>query len=346
MHVRTLVVLSTVVIAMLVGLGAWAQHLLRQSFERLEATEAAEEVQLALQRFDDRCVVLTTAAVAWSQWSSAETDLSLAVAPLPGEASALFELHLGDSVPDIGRMALSDALPVRHIPVLMEAVLAKDAPRELGTNGRVLVRLDDGLVLVVWSNRVLPDGGIGAVVAGRRLDEQWIGTFGDGIRHQVRLRPWAEVSLSDAALRQLDGPEGMVLQPGDDEELLAHGRIDLAGGPLVVTLSLDRGIVAAGDLTWDILITAIAFTGGILVVAVLLLLDRFRARPRPAQRSATWGARLAQRWRDVRSRRSGAGDPWFRGRIDTLPRHNQPQRHGGPALPLRCGRPGGGSDRH
>lgn len=272
-HVRTLVVLSTVVIAMLVGLGAWTHQLLRQSFERLEATEAAEEVQLALQRFDDRCVALSTAAVAWSQWSSAEADLSLAVAPLPGEASALFELHLGDATPDIGRLALSDALPVRHIPLLMEAVLAKDAPRELGTTGRVLVRLDDGMVLVVWSNRVLPDGGIGAVVAGRRLDEQWINTFGDGIRHQVRLRPRAAVSLSDAALRELDGPEGMVLQPSDDEELLAHGRIDLAGGPLVVTLSLDRGIVAAGDLTWNILITAIAFTGGFLVVAVLLLLE-------------------------------------------------------------------------
>lgn len=272
-HVRTLVVLSTVVIAMLVGLGAWTHQLLRQSFERLEATEAAEDVQLALQRFDDRCVALTAAAVAWSEWASAETGLSLAVTPLPGDASALFELHLDDPVPDIGRMVLSDALPARHIPLLMEAVLATDMANGLGTTGRVLVRLDDGLVLVVWSNRVLPDGTIGAVVAARRLDERWISAFGDGVRHPVRLRPLAEVSLSDAALRQLDGPEGMVLQPGEAEELLAHGRIDLAGGPLVVTLSLDRGIVAAGDLTWDILITAIAFTGGILVVAVLMLLE-------------------------------------------------------------------------
>ena len=272
-HVRTLVVLLAVVVAMLVGQGIWAHHLLRQSFERLEAAEAAEEVQLALQRFDDNGVALMAAAVAWSQWSSGTGELPMSLPTMPGDASVLFELHRAGSIPDLGRMALSDELPVSEIPLLIEAVLAHNPTPELGTNGRALVRVNRGMMLVVWSNRVLPDGVVGAVVAGRWLDEPWVRDFGDGIRHQVRVRPRAEISLRDADLRLLDGPEGMVLQPVNDDELLAHGRLDIHNGPLVVTLSLDRGIVGAGDLTWDILMTAIAITGGILVVAVLLLME-------------------------------------------------------------------------
>lgn len=272
-HVRTLVVLLAVVVAMLVGLGLWAQQLLRQSFERLEATEAAEEVQLAIQRFDDRGVALAAAAMAWSQWSSGTVDQPVSLPTLPGDASVVFELHLAGSAPDLGRMALSDELPVRELPVLIEAVLAYDPTHELGTNGRALVRVNSGMMLVVWSNRVLPDGVIGAVVAGCWLNERWAKEFGDELRHDLRVRPRAEVDLRDAERRLLDGPEGVVLQPANEDELLAHGRIDINGGPLVVTLSLDRGIVAAGDLTWDILMTAIAITGGILVVAVLVLME-------------------------------------------------------------------------
>jgi hypothetical protein len=269
-HVRTLVVLLTVVAAMLIGLGAWAHQLLRQSFERLEAAEAGEEVRLALQRFDERGDALLAAAVTWSQWSDGMVDLPT----LPGGATVLCELQLAGATPDLGRMALGEAMPVEGMPVLIEAVLSHDPMLELGSQERALVRIDNRPLLVVWSGRVLPDGVIGAVVAGRWLDERWAKELGDGIRHPVRLRPRTGLGLRDADLRQLDGPQGMVLQPVDGDELLAHGRIDIHGGPLVVTLSLDRGIVAAGDLTWEILMAAIAIAGGILVVAVLLLLER------------------------------------------------------------------------
>ncbi|MBA3700864.1 MAG: hypothetical protein H0W78_18600 [Planctomycetes bacterium] len=273
-HVRTLVVLLAVMAAMLISLGAWAHQLLRQSFERLEAAEANEEMQAALQCFDDRCVALTTAAVAWSDWSSGMREVELSLPVLPGDASLVFEMHFAGPAPDIGRMALSDAAPLSDLPGLLAAVLHHDPTQQLGTTGRALVPLAGGRMLVVWSNRVLPHGVVGAVVAGRWLDERWLDGFADEIRHQVRLRTAQEIAPGDAVERVLDGSRGVVLQAADDGELLAHGRIDLHGGPLVMSVSLDRGIVAAGDLTWDILMIAIAITGGILVVAVLLLLER------------------------------------------------------------------------
>lgn len=269
---RTLVIMLGVVAAVLVGLGAWAQGLLRQSFERLEAAEAVEKLQLARQTFDERCDALSAAAVTWSRTAASGDALTLAT--LPGGAALLFEAHLENvGAPELGRVVLGDETLVGEIPGLLGRVAPLDALHALGTSGRALTSSAGRLLLVVWTYQVLPNGMIGAVVAGSWLDEAWIERFAESVHHRTRLVPRTGFPLAARELHELDGPHGMVLQAIDEEELLGHVRIDLSGGPLVLSLSLDRGIVAAGGVTWEILMTAIIVTGGLLVLASMMLLD-------------------------------------------------------------------------
>lgn len=268
---RTLVVLLALVVSLLIGLGAWAHRLLGTSFERLEAAEALEEVDLARQLFDERCAQLIATAVAWSRWSLGDDAMEAREIPLPGDASLFLELHLGQP-PEIGRAALAGAVPVGHLPALMAEVAPLAAMSDVGAGGRLVMDIDGRLLLVVWEHLPLDDGSIGAVVAGRWLDQAWVERFGESIMHPVRIRPRAAVPLALADAQAFDRA-GAVLQRTDAEELTGHARIDLPGGPLVLSLSLDRGIVAAGGVTWGILMTAIAITGGLLVLAVLLLLE-------------------------------------------------------------------------
>lgn len=270
---RTLAVLLGVVVTVLIGLGVWAHHLLGSSFARLEAAEAMEELALARQAFDERCEQLTASAVAWSRWSGGQEPMEAREVPLPGDASLFLELHL-TSPPELGRAAISGEVPIAHLPTLMAMIAPVAAAHDLGASGRQLTIIDGRMLLVVWEHLVLEDGQVGAVVGGRWLDDAWIARFGEGILHQTMLRPRSVLSLPERNLRVLDGPQGALLQARDAEELTGHVRIDLPGGPLVLSLSLDRGMVAAGGVTWSILMTAIAITGGILVVAVLVLLER------------------------------------------------------------------------
>jgi Histidine kinase-, DNA gyrase B-, and HSP90-like ATPase len=270
---RTLAVLLGVVATMLLGLGAWSYHLLGTSFERLEAAEAVEELVLARQTFAGRCDQLAASAVAWSRWSVGENSMEAREVPLPGDASLFLEVQLS-TPPVLGRAALAGAVPVAHVPTLVALVAPIAVAQDVNASGRLLTQLDGKLMLVVWEHLLLADGTIGAVVAGRWLDESWITQFGEAIMHQTSIRPRSAMTLAAAEAQALDGKPGIALVTTDAEELIGHVRIDLPGGPLVATLSLDRGIVAAGGVTWGILMTAITVTGSILVVAVLLLLER------------------------------------------------------------------------
>ncbi len=270
---RTLAVLVGVVLTVLIALGAWTHHLLGTSFQRLEAAEAMEELALARQTFDARCNQLTESVLAWSRWSAGQEAMEARATPLPGDASLFLEVRLS-SPPELARAAIAGEVPVAHLPTLVALVAPEAAAAELGASGRLLTTIDGRMLLLVWTHLVLEDGQIGALVAGRWLDEAWIARLGEDILHQTRLRPRVALNLPAADLRMLDGPQAAVLQTRDTDELTGHARIDLAGGPLVVTLSLDRGMAAAGGITWEIMMIAIAITGGVLVAVVLLLLER------------------------------------------------------------------------
>ena len=273
-RVRTLAVLCAVVVAVLACLGAWTHHVLGQSFERLEAVEAVEKLQLARQIFNERCAALTSTAVAWSNGLSPLTEHKRALAAeLPHEAVVFFEAHTSTGTADLGRATFTEKSIESHLPVLMSFVIPPGATADLGVSRRALMTIDRRIMLVVWMGRVLADKKIGVVAAGCWLDDAWSARFSESVHHQTRIQLRTNVSLTDDLLLVLDGPQGMVMQMADEDELFGHLKIDITGGPLVISVSLDRGIIGAGSLTWNILIIAIAATGGILAVALVIIFE-------------------------------------------------------------------------
>lgn len=273
-RVRTLAVLCAVVVAVLACLGAWTHHVLGQSFERLEAVEAVEKLQLARQIFNERCAALTSTAVAWNNGLSPLTEHKRALAAeLPHEAVVFFEAHTSTGTADLGRATFTEKSIESHLPVLMSFVIPPGATADLGVSRRALMTIDRRIMLVVWMGRVLADKKIGVVAAGCWLDDAWSARFSESVHHQTRIQLRTNVSLTDDLLLVLDGPQGMVMQMADEDELFGHLKIDITGGPLVISMSLDRGIIGAGSLTWNILIIAIAATGGILAVALVIIFE-------------------------------------------------------------------------
>lgn len=275
-RVRTLAVLFAVVIAVLTCLGAWTHHVVGQSCERLEAAEAVEKLQLARQIFDERCVALTSTAVAWRSGSLASSPLTeqkrVLEAELPSGVAVLFTVHASTGTADLGRAAFIDEHIEPHLPALVSLVRTSASIADLGVSHRALTTINGRVMLVVWMCRVLAEGNVGVVAAGCWLDDAWSARFSESIHHQTRFHLRTALSLTDDLLRILDGPQGIAMQLAE-EEMFAYLRIDMNGGPLVISVSIDRGMVAAGNMTEKSLMTGMAITGGILAVALIIILE-------------------------------------------------------------------------
>ena len=280
-RVRILAVLFAVVIAVLASLGAWTHHVLGQSFERLEAVEAVEKLQLARQIFDERCAALTSIAVAWSNSSSPlkplTPDKRTPESELPDGAVVCFAAHTSTGPAEVQRTAFIDESVAQHLPELVAFVSPPDAMLGLGVSRSALMTIDRRMLLVGWTGRILAHGKVGVVAAGCWLDDAWNARFGESMQRQTRiqlrstLRP--TLSLTDTQLRVLDGKQAMVMEVAEEDEMFGHLSMNLNGGPLVISVSLDRAIVGAGNLTWQILITSIAVIVGIFAVALIIIME-------------------------------------------------------------------------
>jgi hypothetical protein len=191
---------------------------------------------------------------------------------VPHEVALMAEVEL-DMVPHLGRVAFGPAGEIHDLAAVVAMVSPADGKVVLGTGGQAVHPSGDKRLLVVWTYRVLSTGAMGALVAGRWLDESFDQLVEEHLGHPTRLLPRNVVQLTPSQAALLDGATGQVLVARAEDELIGHLRLDLAGGPLVAMVSLDRGIIAAGEVTWGILMVAIAITGILLAVAVVPLLE-------------------------------------------------------------------------
>lgn len=303
---KTLLVTGVVLAVVIVLLYVVLRVILDNAYAALEAQDAQENVQRALNALDDEIAAFSNTTWDYARWDdsvafvqSPNPDSDYIVDNYTSETFGSHRINLAVYADPSGEIVYSTGYDLETdslLPVPQSVQdyltthpdLLRHDSAESSTTG--IVKLPEG-VMIVASRPVVNSEGTdpveGALLWGRWLTEAEIQSLADSARLDLRLtRTDDSATLSEAVanamtvLRAENAPTTLVT-PLDEQRVAGYALVnDLDGTPaLLVDVELPRGIYQQGQNSLNSLLIAIAATGAVLILVTLIVLERFVLKP-------------------------------------------------------------------